>query len=50
MDGKARAGLNFHTSQIKLHSGNKKAETVQATVQTENNKVVPQQAEDDLPF
>lgn len=50
MDGKARAGLNFHTSQIKLHSGSKKAETVQATKETENNKVVAQQTEDDLPF
>ncbi len=50
MDGKARAGLNFHTSQIKLHSGSKKAESVQATNETENNKVVVQQAEDDLPF
>ena len=50
MDGKARAGLNFHTSQIKLHGGSKKAETVQATNETESNKVEPQQAEDDLPF
>ncbi len=50
MDGKARAGLNFHTSQIKLHSGSKRAETAQATTQTENNKVAPQTTEDDLPF
>lgn len=50
MDGKARAGLNFHTSQIKLHSSSKKAETTQATKETQNSKVVAQQAEDDLPF
>lgn len=50
MDGKARAGLNFYTSQIKLHGGSKRAETVQATTQTENNKVALQTTEDDLPF
>ena len=44
-DGEARAGLNFHTSQIKLHGGGKKSETAQATTSTNNNK-----AEDDLPF
>lgn len=50
MDGKARAGLNFHTSNIKLHGGSKRTETVQATAQTENNKVAVQGTEDDLPF
>lgn len=40
-DGEAHAGLNFHTSQIKLHGGGKRAETVQATAQG---------TEDDLPF
>ena len=44
-DGELRAGLNFHTSQIKLHGGGKKSETAQATTSTNNNK-----AEDDLPF
>ena len=44
-DGEPRAGLNFHTSQIKLHGGGKKSETAQATTSTNNNK-----AEDDLPF
>jgi single-strand DNA-binding protein len=34
-DGEARAGLNFHTSQIKLHGGSRRAETVQATAQSE---------------
>lgn len=44
-DGEPRAGLNFHTSQIKLHGGVKKSETAQAITGTNNNK-----AEDDLPF
>lgn len=45
-DGEPRAGLNFHTSQIKLHGGSRKTETVQATTQTESNRTT----EDDLPF
>jgi len=56
-DGEVRAGLNFHTSQIKLHSlsrtdgrGGKKAETVEATEQSKTVKAVPQGIEDDLPF
>ncbi|MEH3112179.1 single-stranded DNA-binding protein [Pedobacter terrae] len=44
-DGEAHAGLNFNTSQIKLHGGSKKAETAQATTGTKKNK-----SEDDLPF
>ena len=48
-DGEARAGLNFHTSNIKLHGGSRKTETTQAT---DNNKgkVKAEQTEDDLPF
>ena len=48
-DGEPRAGLNFHTSQIKLHGGSRKTETTQAT---DNNKgkVKAEQTEDDLPF
>ena len=49
-DGELRAGLNFHTSQIKLHGGSRKTETVQATAQTESNKTTEQGTEDDLPF
>ncbi|MCL6216884.1 single-stranded DNA-binding protein [Zunongwangia pacifica] len=49
MDGKAHAGLNFHTSQIKLHGGSRKAATVQATAQSESNNT-KQETEDDLPF
>lgn len=44
-DGEPRAGLNFHTSNIKLHGGSKKSETAQATTGTNNTKT-----EDDLPF
>lgn len=49
-DGEAHTGLNFNTSQIKLHGGSRKAETVQATAQTENNSFTAQGANDDLPF
>ncbi|KPE52536.1 single-stranded DNA-binding protein [Elizabethkingia anophelis] len=49
-DGEAKAGLNFHTSQIKLHGGGNKTETVQATAQSENNVFTAEGTEDDLPF
>ncbi|WP_444660020.1 single-stranded DNA-binding protein [Flavobacterium columnare] len=49
-DGEPRAGLNFHTSQIKLHGGSKRAETVQATEKPESNKTAEQGTADDLPF
>ncbi|MDE5528784.1 single-stranded DNA-binding protein [Elizabethkingia meningoseptica] len=49
-DGEARAGLNFHTSNIKLHGGSRRAETVQATAQSENSGFTAQGTEDDLPF
>ncbi|MDV3879034.1 MULTISPECIES: single-stranded DNA-binding protein [Chryseobacterium group] len=49
-EGEARAGLNFHTSQIKLHGGGNRAETVQATAQSESNGFTAQGTEDDLPF
>ncbi|PXY40902.1 single-stranded DNA-binding protein [Flavobacterium cheongpyeongense] len=50
-DGEPRAGLNFNTSNIKLHAGGKKSETTQG-VQTEdkNKKVTVKEPEDDLPF
>jgi single-strand DNA-binding protein len=44
-DGEIHAGLNFNTSNIKLHLGVKKSETAQATTETNNSK-----KEDDLPF
>jgi single-strand DNA-binding protein len=49
-DGEARAGLNFHTSNIKLHGGSRRAETVQATAQSESNGTAGQDTKDDLPF
>lgn len=49
-DGEPRAGLNFHTSQIKLHGGSRKSETVQATAKPESNKTAEQGTADDLPF
>lgn len=49
-DGKPRAGLNFHTSQIKLHAGSKKAQTGQPVPKSENNKVAQEEPKDDLPF
>jgi len=50
-DGEPRAGLNFNTSNIKLHAGGKKSETPQA-VQTEdkNKKPTVKEPADDLPF
>lgn len=49
-DGEPRAGLNFHTSNIKLHGGSRKVETLQAPTQSKSNKVTAQETEDDLPF
>ena len=49
-DGEPHAGLNFHTSQIKLHGGSKRTESVQATAQTGNNSTAGKGTEDDLPF
>lgn len=45
-DGEARTGLNFHTSNIKLHGGSRRTETVQS----ESNSTAGQGTEDDLPF
>ncbi|MVZ63780.1 single-stranded DNA-binding protein [Sphingobacterium humi] len=49
-EGEPKAGLNFHTSNIKLHGGGKRAEAVQATSQSENNGFTAEAAEDFLPF
>lgn len=55
-DGEPRAGLNFNTSNIKLHGGGKKSEGAQAlkTGQTaeqgENKKATLKEPEDDIPF
>lgn len=49
-DGEPKAGLNFHTSQIKLHGASKRVEPVQATEQSEHSSIAEQGTEDDLPF
>ena len=55
-DGEPRAGLNFNTSNIKLHGGGKKSEGAQAvkTGQTaeqgENKKATLKEPVDDIPF
>jgi len=49
-NGEAHAGLNFHTSNIKLHGGSKKTEGVQATTTAQTNNITVQSTEDDLPF
>lgn len=49
-DGEPKAGLNFHTSNIKLFGGSKKTETTQATAQSDSNRFTSQETEDDLPF
>ncbi len=48
-DGEPKAGLNFHTSQIKLHGGGRKTKNVQITERVEN-RMVEQDVENDLPF
>lgn len=55
-DGEPRAGLNFNTSNIKLHGGGKKSEgtqglkTGQSAEQGENKKATLKEPEDDIPF
>jgi single-strand DNA-binding protein len=49
-DGQLHAGLNFHTSPIKLHAGIKKAETTEHTEIAKKQKAVKDQNPDDLPF
>ncbi|MTD67656.1 single-stranded DNA-binding protein [Flavobacterium sp. LC2016-13] len=44
-DGQPHAGLNFNTSQIKLHGSGKKAETAKAPTGNSNDD-----EKDDLPF
>lgn len=49
-DGEAHAGLNFHTSQIKLYGGGKKTGGEQVATKAENNGAPKQAEDDDLPF
>lgn len=49
-DGKLRADLNFHTSQIKLHAGGQKTTNGQTAEKTDNNMGEWQDKDIDLPF
>jgi single-strand DNA-binding protein len=50
-DGEIRSGLNFHTSNIKLHGGGKKSNTdEQPTEKPQKANVFIEETEDDLPF
>lgn len=50
-DGEIKSGLNFHTSNIKLHGGGKKSNTdEQPTTKPQKSNVFAEETEDDLPF
>lgn len=58
-DGEAHAGLNFHTSQIKVHGGGNKSDAIKtdfknssksAKVKTEKSVSNQNDEDDDLPF
>jgi len=51
-DGEARAGLNFHTSQIKFYGGAGKKQSEEPATATEkkNSKSEKPKEDDDLPF
>lgn len=50
-DGEIKSGLNFHTSNIKLHSSGKNSETVsEKASKSEKNNPFTDDKEDDLPY
>ena len=49
-DGLPKASLNFLTSRIKIHGGRQNLESIQPTQKVENNNIVTNNSEDDLPF
>ena len=54
-DGEIKSGLNFHTSNIKLHGGGKREYSETHTIEISTAKpsktnVLLEEAEDDLPF
>lgn len=53
-DGEIKSGLNFHTSQIKLHGGGQLLEASQTianqTIQPQNDNPFAEETENDLPF
>lgn len=48
-DGEPKAGLNFHTSNIKLHGSSKNISSQPSAID-ENKNLNLQEKEDDLPF
>jgi single-strand DNA-binding protein len=49
-DGQAHAGLNFNTSQIKLHGGGKKADAERAVPIADRAALEAKPLEEDVPF
>ena len=52
-DGEIKSGLNFHTSNIKLHGGKQKSEFINeptAISQQNNSNPFTEETDDDLPF
>ena len=49
-DGEPKAGLNFHTSQIKLHGNSRNTYIQTSKTADEDKSITPQEKEDDLPF
>lgn len=49
-DGEAHAGLNFHTSNIKVHGSGKKSGNLQTSSKQDKTNATKQETADDLPF
>ena len=50
-DGEIKSGLNFHTSNIKVHGGGKKSDTEeQPASQAQKSNAFAEDTDDDLPF
>lgn len=50
-DGEIRSGMNFHTSNIKLHGGGKKSEVEDIPFsKSKKTAVTQEETDDDLPF
>jgi len=49
-DGEPKAGLNFHTSNIKLHGSSKNMKSEPSATIDESKSINLQEKEDDLPF
>ena len=49
-DGEIKSGLNFYTSQIKLHSGGQKTGAENEPALNTNTNVFAEETDDDLPF